>query len=272
MELSFPISKKSGAEEKISFLLRFGLLGCFVGHGVWGLLGKEGWLPFFNVFFFNESLSRQFMPVIGMMDIAIGLLAFFYPTRLLLYWAAFWTVFTAMLRPSAGMGMSEFFERAGNYGLPIAMLFVVGAFHQRKSLVEKINGSDIQLEKYAVGFERILRWSLVSLLIGHGGLAFFNEHQGIAKHISFLGIQATRETLMVFGGFEMLLGLWVLLFPRTAGLMWFVFGYKLFTESLHPLAGQSRDIFETIERMGDYIIPPLLFILYVYFPKKSAVV
>jgi hypothetical protein len=77
---------------------------------------------------------------------------------------------------------------------------------------------------------------------------------------------------MVFGGFEMLLGLWVLLFPRTAGLMWFVFGYKLFTESLHPLAGQSRDIFETIERMGDYIIPPLLFILYVYFPKKSAVV
>lgn len=272
LELSFPISTKANAEEKISFLLRFGILGCFVGHGAWGLIGKEGWLPFFNVFFFNEGTSRQLMPFIGMMDIAVGIFAFFYPTRALLYWAAFWTLFTAMLRPSAGMGMSEFFERAGNYGIPLAMLFITGAFHQQKSLFKKIQLSDFNLEKNWSGLERILRWSLVALLIGHGGLAFFNEHQGIAKHLNFIGIHPSREVMMIFGGFEMLLGVCVFFFPRTTGLLYFVLTYKLFTELMHPIAGQSRDVFETIERMGDYIIPPILLIIYAYFPKKSAMV
>jgi len=74
----------------------------------------------------------------------------------------------------------------------------------------------------------------------------------------------------MFGGFEMALGLLVYLRPKTAGLMWFVLFYKLITEFIHPIAGQPRDIFETIERMGDYILPILLVVYYskVQFSKQ----
>lgn len=269
IQSTFSISGKSGAEEKITFLLRLGVLGCFVGHGIWGIIGKEGWIPFFQVFYFNDSISRQLMPVIGGMDILIGIIGFFLPNRLLLWWAAAWTVFTAMLRPSAGMGMSEFFERAGNYGVPIAMLVLANAFSSQLSLTKRLELMDWDFTKRIWTVEMILRLSLASLLIGHGGLAFFNDHPVIMRHLEFIGLGVSRETMMVFGGFEMILGMWVLLFPRTRGLLIFVLFYKLFTEFIHPLAGHPRDIFETIERMGDYVIPPILYLIYENFTKKS---
>lgn len=265
---SIAILKYASAEERMFFLLRFGILGCFVGHGAWGLIGKESWLTFFNVFYFPESISRIAMPIVGLMDITVGVVLFFAPSRRWLWWAAIWTIFTALLRPSAGMGMSEFFERAGNYGVPLAMLYLTASIQPRLQFAGAIHFQDIQWEKYHLGFERILRWSLFLLLAGHGGLAFFNEHPVITKHLDFIGWGASRSNIMIFGAFEVLLALVVLLRPRIAGLMVFVLFYKLVTESLHPIAGHSRDVFETIERMGDYVIPLILIAYYAHFPKR----
>lgn len=255
-------SRSERLENKLFFLLKFGVMGCFVGHGIWGVLGKTAWLSFFEVFFFSEPLSYSLMPIVGVMDILVGLSIFFYPTRGIILWAAIWTVFTAALRPSAGMGMSELFERAGNYGVPIAMLWGLGWPTRRFPAFKRITVDDFDWSSKLKGIEAILRWSLFLLLAGHGGLAFFKESALIGKHLMFIGIPVDGLTLKIFGLFEMVLGVVVLLAPRTKGIIWFVLFYKILTESLHPIVGQGRDILETIERMGDYIIPLLLIFIY----------
>ena len=33
-------------EHKLYWLLRVGVIGCFIGHGAYGLLTKEAWVPY----------------------------------------------------------------------------------------------------------------------------------------------------------------------------------------------------------------------------------
>ena len=64
------------------------------------------------------------MPLVGLLDVAVGIVVLFHPCRALLAWMALWSVFTALLRPLAGLGWWEFLERGGNYGPPIAFLLL----------------------------------------------------------------------------------------------------------------------------------------------------
>ncbi len=257
-----PFSDRISFEEKIFFLLRFGVLGCFVGHGFWGIVTKEGWLPFFNVFFIGKDHAYSLMPLIGTMDILIGIVCFIYPNRALLIWATFWTLFTALLRPSADMGMSEFFERAGNYGVPLTFLILHGWPSSRLQWFEKLKPLPALSSSQIRVMEIILRLSLFSLLAGHGGLTVFKQSAVLIKHFNYLGVEPSVINFRLFGSFEILLGFLVLLKPRLPGLMLVILAYKLGTELIFPFAGKPIDIFETIERMGDYVIPVILFILY----------
>lgn len=244
---------------KVHFLLRIGVLGCFVGHGLWGLLGKKAWLPFFDVFFLPPSVAEHLMPIVGIIDIAVGLLAFFMPMRAVLAWATFWTFFTAFLRPSAGMGMSEFFERAGNFGVPLAFLMM---FPRATTLRDWFTPLSAPVDEERLPLVRwILTISIASLLMGHGGLAFFMKKTLLLDHFASIGVTLTPTQLQLFGLFEIALGLLVLARPQWTALMVFVFVYKLATESLHPVAGRWIDVLETIERMGDYVAPLAVIVL-----------
>ena len=257
-----PFSSSLSFEEKLFFWLRFGVLGCFVGHGSWGIITKTGWLPFFEVYFINAQTAFSFMPIIGVMDILVGILVFLFPNRPLLIWAAFWTLFTALLRPSAGMGMSEFFERAGNYGVPIAFLALYGMPRKKEDWFEILRPLSSVSAPSLRTFELILRLSLFSLLAGHGSLALFKMSPLIHTHLNYLGFDITLSQLQLFGLFEIGLGLLVLLWPRLTGLLIFILVWKLSTELIFPFAGKPIDILETIERMGDYVIPVILMLVY----------
>lgn len=265
-----PFSSDTSYEERLFFWLRFSLLGCFVGHGFWGLVTKKGWIPFFEVFFIDSSTAFALMPLVGIMDIMVGIIAFVYPTRALLLWASFWTLFTAALRPSAGMGMSEFFERAGNFGVPLLFLGLYGipsTFHYRQWFTKLKPLSDLTFFQ-GYFLECLMRLSLLSLLVGHGGLCVFMKHQVVARNLSILGITEVYG-LQYFGLFEIALGLVACLKPRLSWILPFVCVYKLTFELLFPVAGVPMDIFETIERMGDYIIPIILLQYYrsAYYQK-----
>jgi hypothetical protein len=252
-------SASEPVEEKLHFLLRVGVLGCFVGHGIWGLLGKKAWLPFFHVFFLPDSVAVHLMPVVGAIDIAIAFWVFLAPMRSVLAWATFWTFFTAFLRPSAGMGMSEFFERAGNFGIPLAFL---GMFPRPTTLREWFEPLRASVDAERL---RLVRWiltlSIASLLIGHGGLAFFLKSALLMHHFASIGVTLTPGQLQLFGLFEMALGVLVLARPRWTSLMAFVLVYKLATELLHPVTGRWIDVLETVERMGDYVAPLAVIVL-----------
>lgn len=262
-----PFNPKHSLEVKVFFLLRLGMWMCFVGHGFWGMVHKEAWFTFFELFNISWHHAQHLMPVIGCMDILVGFVLFFHPNWLVLTWAAFWTIFTAALRPLNTMGMSEFFERAGNFGPPIALILILVLSEQKYGLIEKIKGIQLDNERVLRSLELCLRLCLFSLLAGHAGLAIFNFHPTILQNFSVLGIHFTKESMILFGVLEMLLALVVLFKPKLPGLMIFVLFFKIGCEILFPISGRFIDIFETLERGGDYVIPLILHTIYQYQDK-----
>lgn len=73
-----------------------------------------------------ESWAWLLMPVVGSVDIAVGILALLTPRPAVLAYAAAWALLTALLRPLAGESVFEALERAGNYGIPLAFLAAAG--------------------------------------------------------------------------------------------------------------------------------------------------
>jgi len=92
--------------------MRVGVVGEFIGHGWVGLHRPAAWLPLFGVFGFGSGFAHSMMPVIGAWDITVGIVLLFTPVRALLLWTALWGLFTALLRPLAGLGLWELLERA----------------------------------------------------------------------------------------------------------------------------------------------------------------
>lgn len=247
--------------------MRFGALGCFIGHGSWGLLQKAGWLKFFLYFGIAEKTAWNLMPLIGLFDIVIGVLIFFKPRPIYLWWALIWTVFTALLRPLTGMGASEFFERAGNFGIPLAFIAMYAWPLSRRNFFQPIDTLQTQVATRWHTTEQVLRLCLFMLLAGHAGLAIFQVHPTLFKHTQFLGIEQHKLALFTFGTFEFILAFVVLFRASIPGLMMFVLCFKVASELLHPLSGGMVDSLETIERMGDYVIPVMLWLIYRYQKK-----
>lgn len=109
---SFLVSPKDiSLKTAIFWLLRIGAGLNFIGHGTWGVLTKEAWLPFFSVANIGPDVAYRFMPLIGLSDIMFGLLVIFRPMRSVIFCIAFWSAWTALLRPLAGQGWREEYNR-----------------------------------------------------------------------------------------------------------------------------------------------------------------
>ena len=74
--------------QAVYWCLRVAAAACFIGHGAFGIITKAAWVPFFGVVGIPEAWAWKLMPVVGTMDILMGLSALFYPTRAVLLWAA----------------------------------------------------------------------------------------------------------------------------------------------------------------------------------------
>src|SRR5689334_22016399 len=106
--------------------LRIGAGACFIGHGAFGIITKAAWVPYFGFVGIPADVAYQLMPIIGAVDIAIGLSVWFSPRPIVLAYMAVWAAWTALLRPLTGESVFEAIERAGNYGVPLALLLLTG--------------------------------------------------------------------------------------------------------------------------------------------------
>lgn len=238
------------AEVTIPWILRIGVAGCFIGHGAFGIITKSAWLPYFALAGIGEPLAWKLMPLVGAMDIAMGMLALLWPCRGLFVWAAMWAVWTALLRPLAGEPVWEFLERAGNYGVPLAILAVLGT---QGALFSRVRLEWPSLDQAAR--QRLiwcLRLTTVTLLVGHAGLGLFSRKAGLEAHYAALGLENAAMYVPLVGAFEFFLAAFVLFLPRP-GLLIGVCIWKLATESLFLVAGAP--IWEVIERAGSYAAP-----------------
>lgn len=246
-----PAAERGEPGAGLPWILRAGVALCFIGHGCYGIMTKAAWLPYFAVGGIGEPLAWQLMPWIGAMDIAVGFLAFLWPCRALFLWAAAWCTWTALLRPLAGQGWSEFFERAGNYGVPLAILVAVGL---RGGLLARLPEAWPLSPAAARRTERILRLATCSLLAGHAGCALLLHKAALAHHYAVFGPADPAAVMHAVGWFELALAAAVLA-VRGPHLGLFICAWKLASESLMLTSGAPAPFFDFVEHGGSYAAP-----------------
>jgi len=231
-------------------ILRVGLAGCFVGHGAFGFITKAAWVPYFAVGGVGEPLAWRLMPWVGAMDIAVGLLALAWPCRAVLLWAVAWAVWTALLRPLSGESCWEFWERAGNYGVPLALLVMTG---WRGAVFTRLAPDGTQLSaKVRLRLAWTLRLVTFTLLAGHAGCTLLNPHGSFLRNFTAIWPQGPAGVVPAVGFVDLALALGVLAGP-SAPLLVGVCLWKVATEMTFLAAGAP--VWEVIERFGSYAAP-----------------
>ena len=119
-------------KNKVEWILRIALFGEFLGHGIFALQLKAGFIEMLVAFFglvginLATNSANMIMYFIGTADVLTAILALVFPFRLLLAWASLWAFLTALARPIAGDPIWDFVERWANIGVPLALLYIRG--------------------------------------------------------------------------------------------------------------------------------------------------
>jgi hypothetical protein len=247
-------------EWKLHWLFRLALCGEFVGHGAFGVMTKQAWVPYFTLFGFPEAWAWTVMPVVGSVDITLGVVALIAPTRAGLLYMGCWGLFTALLRPLAGEGGWEWLERSYNFGVPFLMLWVHGWDTHIRSWFTVIT----EVPRLTVARAQTAQWALrgimASMLIGHGAFGLVMGKANLLRFYDAAGFGGFGVPLLsvsaAIGGFEMLLGVWCLETTWPAFFL-FVGAWKVGTEFLHVPAQVYGAWWEVLERGSSYAAPLL---------------
>ena len=233
--------------EKMHYTLRIASAMCFIGHGVFGIITKPIWCNYFAVVGIDHDQAYRLMPIVGTIDILLGLSLLFYPLRAVAGWLVCWGLVTASLRPLSGESAGELIERAGNFGAPLALLLLSApATHGFRSWWSKI---DAHPRPDARTMNRViwcLRIVVFLLLVGHGWLNWV-EKKSLLQQYSALGFSNPVGVARMAGSFELLAALAVLVRPVRPLLLAFLV-WKMATELFYP----HWEVFEWIERGGSY--------------------
>ena len=221
------------ARRALEWTLRIGGFMCFVGHGAFGLVTKQAWVPYFGVVGIDRETAFQLMPLVGTVDVIVGFSILLRPRLPVACWMVLWAMWTALLRPLSGESGWEALERAGNYGVPAVLALMM-------------------VTRPRVSARWVLTFTVALLLFGHGALGVLGK-PGITRNIASVFPAGVAPALTVYEGwFEIALGALVLIRPVPA-LLLFVCAWKLATEALFISAGAP--IWEVVERGGSYAAP-----------------
>jgi hypothetical protein len=249
---------------KLHWLLRLGVVGCFIGHGAYGFLTKEAWVPYFGVVGIDYAWAYRLMPWIGVMDVSLGLTMAVVPLPIVLLHLALWGTWTAALRPLSGDSVWELVERAGNYGVPLAFLVLAGVPRCRRGWFAPalLSAMPPLTVDRARAMHQILRLTTCLLLLGHGALGALNSKPALTTHYASIGLDdlaigSLTLTRMV-GSLEIVLAVAVLVAPFP-GLLLVIAVWKMATETLFMTSGSLP--LEWIERAGSYMAPLALYYL-----------
>jgi hypothetical protein len=245
-------------ERRLHWVLRVAVAMCFIGHGAFGIITKPEWVPYFGVIGIPRDWAFTLMPVVGTIDILLGVAALVSPRPAVLMYMALWGLWTALLRPLSGDTVWETLERAGNFGVPLAFFIAavpnvtLRPWLRRLDLgmwVGRVHLTTLRpVTLWAIA--RVLTWTTALLLLGHGALGAFEEKPLLTRLWESIGLGAWAAPAA--GWLEMTLGVVVLLRP-SVGMLVGIAAWKVATELLFPLAGFP--VWEFIERGGSYAAP-----------------
>ncbi len=234
-------------QQKIHYILRFAVAMCFIGHGAFGIITKPIWCNYFAVFGIGKATAFHLMPWLGSVDILFGLIMLAYPLRIVPAWLVIWGVITALLRPMSGEPVGEFFERAGNFGAPLALLIFSGGVKPTlKSLFSPIDPNYRPDAKTMSTVITVLKIVVFLLLAGHGWLNLVQK-KGLLEQYASLGFSNPAHTAQIIGIFELAAAVIVLVKPIRPILIVFLV-WKMASELFYP----HWEVFEWVERGGSY--------------------
>ncbi|MGH7694499.1 MAG: hypothetical protein ACRENH_05945, partial [Gemmatimonadaceae bacterium] len=244
------------------WILRVGAALCFIGHGAFGFITKAAWIPYFAVVGIPEAWAWRLMPLVGAVDVTVGMMVLFAPRRFALGYMTLWALWTALLRPLSGEPFFETVERAGNYGVPFVLLLMSGwprTLHGwfgciAPAAVSSLLAADGR-QQLAI-LKRILQVTTVLLLAGHGALGAISGKVLFATHYTAAGLPAGLTASI--GWFELVLAAVIAVRPFAYVLL-FACAWKLATESLFIAAGAP--VWELVERAGSFAAPLALALL-----------
>ena len=232
--------------QDIYYTLRVAAAMCFIGHGAFGIITKAIWCNYFAVFGIGHDLAYRLMPVLGSIDILLGISLLIYPVRTVILWLVAWGFITASLRPLSGEPFAEMIERAGNYGAPLALLLLSGVEKDPASWFQKMKPPLLVSESRIKNVEICLRLVAFLLLTGHGWLNLAGK-QALIRQYTLLGFDNVHHVGLTAGLIEITAALIILIRPARDFLLVFVV-WKMATELFYP----HWQVFEWIERGGSY--------------------
>jgi hypothetical protein len=245
----FGASSDVASSSTAYWMLRVGAALCFIGHGAFGLITKAAWLPYFGVVGIPEAWAWRLMPMVGTVDVLAGMAVLFAPRGLPLVYMTVWALWTALLRPLSGESVFETLERAGNYGVPLALLLLTAMPRSWTGLVQPLDRPATDERTLRI-VRRVLKWTTCTLLLGHGALGALTGKAMLTGHYAAIGLPI--EMTAMVGWLEIALALGVAVRP-VVGLLVFVAAWKIATESLFLISGAP--IWEFVERAGSYAAP-----------------
>jgi hypothetical protein len=234
-------------DRKIYYTLRFAAAMCFIGHGSFGIITKQIWCNYFAVFGIAHNTAYSLMPVVGTVDILMGLSLLIYPTRAITWWLVIWGAVTAFLRPMSGEPFAEFIERAGNFGAPLALLILSSNSEKEfKRFFRLLKPNSTIKTEILEKVINCLKAVVFLLLFGHGWLNLI-EKKGIMGQYASIGFSNPALVAHMVGIFEIVAACTVIIRPLRP-LIFAFFIWKIGTELFYP----HWELFEWIERGGSY--------------------
>jgi hypothetical protein len=233
-------------EQIIHHILRIACAMCFIGHGAFGIIGKASWCNYFAVFGIGQITAYKLMPVLGSIDVLMGLIMLVYPVRVIVIWLMIWGLITAALRPISGEPFPELIERTGNFGAPLVLLILCGSGTSLFSWFKRMNAPIEDRPDRLIIAVLCLRYIAFLLLAGHGWLNLIGK-KGLVSQYATLGFHDTHNIAMIAGAIEIAMALCVLIKPIRSVLL-IILIWKMGTELFYP----HWEAFEWIERGGSY--------------------
>jgi len=109
----------------VSWILRIGIAATFIGHGTFAFYVNPSWVKYLETVGFSATSAVEIMPVIGVIDIMVGMIVLIKPFRIIILYAFIWTFLTALIRPLSGESIWMFVERGSNFAAPLALYFLL---------------------------------------------------------------------------------------------------------------------------------------------------
>jgi hypothetical protein len=125
--------EKYNRMELLSLILRIGLAGTFLGHGLTAYTLPEAWLGYLQCVGLKGQNGITILKVIGTMDVIVAVWLLIKPNKPLVIWIFIWLVAVSLVRPICGESWLEFIKRGGYMASAAALLLINDQGRQRKA-------------------------------------------------------------------------------------------------------------------------------------------